>query len=127
MAFASHEDIAAQWRPLTEPEQLRATGLLAVAARLIRRHVTIADDDTELLAVAKQASIEMVTATLANGARQAPAAGAVTTATLEAASYSVEYSDSAGSWVLTFTPELRELFGLTTHPEPAYYFGDCPQ
>ncbi|MFH5231891.1 hypothetical protein [Antrihabitans spumae] len=123
MPFAEPDDIAEQWRPLTSAEEARAEGLLVIAERLIRRHVTITADD---LLVAKQVSIEMVTDALDNGPRSM--GPKITQATLDGASYTATVPDADGhTWVLTFTSDMRELFGLAATPGPEYYFGDCPQ
>lgn len=124
MPFAESDDIAEQWRPLTQAEEARAEGLLIIAERLIRLHVTTFTD-ADLL-VAKQVSIEMVTDALDNGPRST--GPRITQATLDGGSYTATVPDGEGhSWVLSFTSDMRKLFGLSATPDPEYYFGDCPQ
>lgn len=126
MAFATAQDIAGQWRPLTGREQTRATALLAIAEILIRAHVPDVDTNAGRLAVAKQVAIEMVADALGNGARRV--APAVTQASLDGAAYTASLPDGAGGeWVLTFTEDMARLFGLASARQPAFYFGDSPQ
>lgn len=125
MPFAEPSDIEEQWRPLTSAEEVRAEGLLIIAERLIRRHVTTTFTDADV-AVAKQVAIEMVTDALDNGPRSS--GPKITQATLDGGSYTATVPDGDGhSWVLTFTSDMRKLFGLSATPDPEYYFGDCPQ
>ena len=52
------------------------------------------------------------------------------TRTLDGATYSATLKASNGDsddYVIWLNPGMRELLGLTSLPEPQYYFGDCPQ
>lgn len=127
MAFATAEQLAAQWRPLTPRERVRAIALLVIAEQLIRSKVTIAPDDAAKLAVAKQLSIELVTDALDKGPRRT--SPVVTSATLEGGSYTVELPDDDGrAWVLQWVDAMYALFGVGDgSKQPAFYFGNDPQ
>ncbi|MFE7746867.1 hypothetical protein [Nocardia sp. NPDC057455] len=127
MAFATADQIAEQWRPLTPRERARAARLLDLAEQLIRGRVIIDESDTAKLAVARQLSIELVADALESGPRVV--GPRVTQAALDTGSYTVELPDGAGrAWLLTWSDDMYALFGLSNgQHQPAYYFGDCPQ
>lgn len=127
MAFATIDEVADQWRTLTNRETERGTGLLDLAEQLIRSKVDIAPTDTVKLAAAKQLSIELVTDALDNGPRRS--APAVTQASLDGGAYTVALPDGDGrAWLLVWTDAMYALFGVSNgEQQPAYYFGDEPQ
>lgn len=125
MAFATSDDVAEQWRPLSAAETVRADALLTLAEILIRRHVDIPVGDP-LEETAKQVSIEMVIEAIDCAAHRGEAGY---TRAIDGASYSatLKSSDGGSGYILWLSPGLRDLLGLTSLPEPQYYFGDCPQ
>ncbi|GAA4809604.1 MULTISPECIES: hypothetical protein [Tomitella] len=118
-AFATVEQLVAQWRPLKATEKVRAEKLLDMAAVLIRRHVTVVPG-SEDESTARQVSLEMVRAALLPGVHEGKSS----------------YSDTAGDVVesatllnpaatLRFTRDQKDLFGVGTASAPQWFFGDC--
>lgn len=121
MAYADTDEVAGQWRPLSEAERTRATALLEMAAILIRRHVELdgLSFGDEKLVIAKQVSIDMVIDALTPGEHRGKAS----------------YSDTTGGIVesatlsnpkatVVFTIEQLALFGISPVPQPSWHFGD---
>lgn len=121
MPFATPEEVAGQWRPLSSVQQARATALLNMAAIILRRHVALdgLPYGDENLEIAKQVSIDMVIDALTPDAHRGKASyslgvgGIVESATL--------LNPSA---TLTFTAAQRSMFGLCQGAEPRAHFGD---
>lgn len=60
MAFATHEDLEARWRTLSEAEQARADVLLDDAAVYLSQFVTVIEGDEQQAAALKMVSCSMV-------------------------------------------------------------------
>lgn len=122
--FATHDQVAGQWRPLSPAEQTRATALLAMAAVLIRREVpevATAADGSVLRVVATQVSIDMVIEAMAPGVHRGKSSYSVA---LDGATDAATLTSTAGTVALT--PGMLLLFGRPGTPYPVGYFGDCP-
>lgn len=119
--YATPEEVAGQWRPLSPVQQARATALLNMAAIILRRHVALdgLPFGDENLEIAKQVSIDMVIDALTPDAHRGKSSyslgvgGIVESATL--------LNPSA---TLTFTAAQRSMFGLSQGAEPRAHFGD---
>lgn len=60
MAFATSDDIAARWRPLSESEQEKAEVLLEDAATYLSEYVVVDEDDEQQASILKMVSCSMV-------------------------------------------------------------------
>lgn len=60
MAFATSDDIAARWRPLTSAEQGKAEVLLEDAATYLSEYVVVDEDDEQQASILKMVSCSMV-------------------------------------------------------------------
>lgn len=67
--FATHQDLASYWRPLSLTEQERATNLLGYAAMFIRQEVPGIDEliaaNPSLIVAARYVSVDMVSTAMA--------------------------------------------------------------
>ena len=127
MAYADTVDIEAQWRALSEQETARATALLDMAAILIDRHVDSLvglPADHWRIRVAKQVSIDMAIEAIESAGRRGGLA--THSVQLDDAIESRGYRDGDYSTTVTFTGEMRAMFGLSSASQsPVGYFGDC--
>jgi len=126
MAYASQASLAAQWRPLSITEQVRATALFDMAAILIDRHVALdgLPEEHPQVRVAKQVSIEMVREALAAAERS----GGVSSYSiqLDGGVDSRTYRDGDYAATVTLTADMLSLFGLSgSGQSPVGSFGDC--
>lgn len=119
-AFASADDLAAVWRPLSGAERTAAESYLDAAAALIRdaykaAHGTELPADREEAAAA--VSLDMVKTAIATGAYVGHLAYGRTEGPR---SKSGTLAAAGGS--LALLAWHRELLGLPVTPEPRYYF-----
>lgn len=120
MDFAQVTELASAWRPLTSAEQARATSLLGVASRWIRRRKPdIADGDPD----AKLVVIEVVKAAMLNAAYQGHSSYSKTVGPY---TRSGTLTPESTTGALTFLPWMRELLGIPVGEMPVGEFGDAP-
>lgn len=124
MAFATPDELAAQWGPLDSIQQARSTALLDMAERMLRKHVDFsgAQAGDDLLEIAKQVSIDMVIDALIPGQHRGKSSYS-----LAAGSFQESATLLNPSATLVFTKDQRALFDLPGGASPRWYFGDDPQ
>ena len=118
MTFATVDDLAEQWRPLTPAEKISAESLLEAAARWItnpKRRPDIAADDPD----AKLVSIAVVKSALIAGANAGYSSFSSALGP-RAKSGTLTNPDAALVWL----DWMKEQLGISAFGEPRGYFGD---
>lgn len=111
MAFATSDDLAARWRPLTEDEEEKANVLLEDAAVYLSAFVTVDAEDTQQQAALKMVSCSMVQRAMVASENDAFGV-AESRISADIYSQSVTYSNPNGDLYLTASE--KRLLGITS-------------
>lgn len=120
-AFATPDELAAEWRPLTTAERAAATSHLDTVAALIRSafadHLGLSEVPADKLTAARSVSIDIVKTALATGMWPGHTSYSRTEGPR---SKSGTLASPGGS--LTLSEWHRDLLGLPVRPAPAWCF-----